>query len=166
MAAPGTPNAWVTPSFSITSTAAIAAFIRAMSSSVDPGARSPRRDAPRKTSPANFEYSVREWAHGPSPTRGPPCAAEARSHGSDSSPQALHSRRRPRLVQQGRRGPGNRAALRHQAGGAAGEAAPGATALPVHARGDTDRDRRAVLREVQADPPPRRGGGQRGHPAP
>ena len=30
MAAPGTPKAWVTPSFSITSTAAIAAFIFAM----------------------------------------------------------------------------------------------------------------------------------------
>ncbi len=30
IAAPGTPKAWVTPSFSITSTAAIAAFIFAM----------------------------------------------------------------------------------------------------------------------------------------
>jgi hypothetical protein len=65
MAAPGTPKACVTPSFSITSTAAIAAFILGMSISCDRrglelASMLARTGPPRKTALAHFAYSMVE----------------------------------------------------------------------------------------------------------
>ena len=64
IAAPGTPKAWVMPSFSITSTAAIAAFIFAIVVSVEvelPGRMFGRRGLRRKGPAGDISYSTQEW---------------------------------------------------------------------------------------------------------
>ena len=57
MAAPGTPKAWVTPSFSITRTAAAAAVIRAMGASLQ--FKSPRAES--RSPPARRTARDRQW---------------------------------------------------------------------------------------------------------
>src|SRR6059058_3733083 len=63
IAAPGAPKAWLTPSFSRTSTAAMQAFIIAIANLLGFGTDAiiGRRRHPRKTALAHLAYSTVEW---------------------------------------------------------------------------------------------------------
>ena len=87
--------------------------------------------------------------------------AQNGGHGPASPPtRSICARGRGRQLFQGRRRPRDHPAHRHQGGRRTGEAPGGAAAEPRHARHQPDRDRPAVLREVQDHPARDRGGRQ------